>query len=199
MGDGSNRQARKPGRNDPCPCGSARKWKLCCGALSLRVTAAAAATPDGASPEHATRSCGSCTRCCDGWLEGEVRGHRMHPGQRCHFVTDTGCSIYADRPQSPCRSFVCGWMQPGSTLPDDWRPDRIGVIVVDTHWRGAPARILVSAGNDPAEPVLDWLRADAQAQRTPFFYESAGERYGYGPADFQREMAQRVARGEKLW
>ena len=25
------RQLRLPGRNDPCPCGSGRKWKRCCG------------------------------------------------------------------------------------------------------------------------------------------------------------------------
>jgi hypothetical protein len=25
------RQARKIGRNDPCPCGSSRKYKKCCG------------------------------------------------------------------------------------------------------------------------------------------------------------------------
>lgn len=199
---GAGAGARRPGRNDPCDCGSGRKWKLCCGALAVRVAAVAPQVQQvhAAAPKlHATRSCGTCTRCCDGWLEGEVRGHRMFPGQRCHFVADSGCTIYADRPHSPCRSFVCGWMQPASTLPDDWRPDRIGVIVVDIQWRGAPARILVSAGNDPGEPVLEGLRANAQATRTPFFYEQGGERYGYGPPDFQHEMAQRVARGEKLW
>jgi hypothetical protein len=26
------REAANPGRNDPCPCGSGRKFKLCCGA-----------------------------------------------------------------------------------------------------------------------------------------------------------------------
>ena len=196
----------KPLRNDPCTCGSGRKWKLCCGALGVRVVAAVPALSDAATPAtpvthatHATRNCGECTRCCDGWLEGEVRGHRMYPGQRCHFVADAGCSIYADRPASPCRSFVCGWMNPASALPDAWRPDRIGVIVVDTHWRGTPAMILVSAGNDPGEGVLDWLRAHAQSTRTPFFYQHGGERFGYGPPEFQHEMAQRVARGEKLW
>ena len=203
MGKGTSsdggKGAIRPGRNDPCVCGSGRKWKLCCGALRVRVTESDTPPPDAAAQPHAPRSCGPCTRCCDGWLEGEVRGHRMYPGQRCHFVADAGCTIYADRPPSPCRSFVCGWMQPASELPDEWRPDRIGVIVVVTHWRGAPAKILVSAGNDPGEAVLDWLRAQAQATRTPFFYEQRGERYGYGPPEFQREMAQRVARGEKLW
>ncbi|MBI3279156.1 MAG: SEC-C domain-containing protein, partial [Acidobacteria bacterium] len=24
--------ANKPGRNDPCPCGSGKKYKKCCGA-----------------------------------------------------------------------------------------------------------------------------------------------------------------------
>jgi hypothetical protein len=27
----AKRPARKPGRNDPCPCGSGEKWKACCG------------------------------------------------------------------------------------------------------------------------------------------------------------------------
>jgi len=25
------RKAKKPGRNDPCPCGSGKKYKHCCG------------------------------------------------------------------------------------------------------------------------------------------------------------------------
>jgi len=29
------RDAPKTGRNDPCPCGSGRKWKQCCGAAGL--------------------------------------------------------------------------------------------------------------------------------------------------------------------
>ncbi len=28
----SELRGRKPGRNDPCPCGSGRKYKRCCGA-----------------------------------------------------------------------------------------------------------------------------------------------------------------------
>ncbi|MCC7060055.1 MAG: SEC-C domain-containing protein, partial [Burkholderiaceae bacterium] len=27
------REAPKVGRNDPCPCGSGRKYKACCGAV----------------------------------------------------------------------------------------------------------------------------------------------------------------------
>ncbi len=157
----------------------------------------------------AARQCGACTRCCDGWVEGEIRGHRMHPGQACHFLVPgpgagpgSGhglCSIYSERPQSPCRNFVCAWLAPGSALPDSFRPDQIGVIAVATRWRGAPALILVSAGNDPDEATLEWMRAHAQSTRTPFFYAQGGERFGFGPPQFQQEMAAKVARGERLW
>ena len=94
---------------------------------------------------------------------------------------------------------MCGWMQPGSALPEDWRPDRAGVIVVNTLWRGAPAMIQVSAGSNPGEAMLEALRAYASTRRMPFFYEQAGERFGYGPPEFQQEMAAKVARGERLW
>jgi hypothetical protein len=195
----------KTGRNDPCPCGSGRKYKLCCGALRLApaptqppaAAGSVASAADGA--QSPSRPCGSCTRCCDGWLEGEIRGHPMFPGRRCHFAGDGACTIYDERPQSPCRSFVCGWAQPGSPLPDDWRPDRVGVIVVTTRWRDAPALILVSAGKDPDEAMLDRLREHASRTGTPFFYAQNGERFGYGPPAFQYEMAAKVARGDKLW
>ena len=32
-----------------------------------------------------------------------------------------------------------------------------------------------------------------------FFYEQAGERFGFGPPAFQQEMMAKVARGERLW
>jgi tetratricopeptide (TPR) repeat protein len=36
----------KPGRNERCPCGSGRKYKLCCGAAPTRSAAATAPLPD---------------------------------------------------------------------------------------------------------------------------------------------------------
>ena len=35
----------KPGRNDPCPCGSGRKYKHCCGVLPGSAAAGQAAQP----------------------------------------------------------------------------------------------------------------------------------------------------------
>jgi uncharacterized protein len=31
--DGGSRPVRPPGRNDPCPCGSNKKYKKCCGGV----------------------------------------------------------------------------------------------------------------------------------------------------------------------
>jgi hypothetical protein len=176
----------KPGRNDPCPCGSGRKFKLCHGAVAVAV----------AAPQ---RACGPCTACCEGWAEGEIRGHRMFAGQHCHFLHAGACSIYDERPQSPCRNFECGWLRPGSPFPDSFRPDQVGVIIVPMRWRERPAYVLLSAGRDPDEALLGWMRQLAQATGSPFFYARQGERVGYGPPDFQQDMLAKLQRGERLW
>ena len=123
----------------------------------------------------------------------------MRPGVACFFKGDGCCTIYERRPQEPCRNFVCGWLQPESPFPDDFRPDRVGVMVIPIKWRGIPAYILRSAGRDPDEAMLEWMRAFSLRTQRPFFYEQGGERYGFGPPEFQGEMSERVARGDRLW
>ena len=189
-------QVAKTGRNEPCPCGSGRKYKLCCGALVMVTT-----------PSAPPRACGPCTACCEGWAEGEIQGHRMSPGQPCHFLRPaprdasqaSPCSIYDERPQSPCRRFVCGWLAPGSPFPDSFRPDRAGFILVPLRWRQRPAWVLLPAGRDPDDDAISWMQARARATGEPFFYERQGERIGYGPPEFQQEMHLRLQRGERLW
>jgi len=172
----------KAARNDPCPCGSGKKYKKCCGAVIAVQTQ--------------TRTCGSCTACCDGWVVGTIRGHEMKAGTPCHFRGEGCCTIYAERPQEPCRSFVCGWLAPGSPFPESFR---LGVMIIRTMWRGRPAFILRHAGRDPDEATLAWMRAFSMRSGAPFFYEQAGERYGFGPPEFQREMLAKLESGERLW
>ena len=174
------------GRNDPCSCGSGKKFKKCCGAV-IPVASATA------------RQCGECTACCDGWVAGVIEGHEMKPGQPCFFRGANCCSIYERRPQHPCRNFVCGWLQPGSPFPDDWRPDKRGVMVIQMRWRGRDAYVLRSTGHDPDDKLLAWMRELSLRTQRPFFYELAGERFGFGPPEFQREMSEKVDRGEALW
>jgi len=187
------------GRNDPCPCGSGRKYKKCCGIAAAVVPIVAVNTAASTVDALSARACGSCTACCEGWAAGEIRGHRMYPGQHCHFLTAGKCTIYEERPQSPCRNFVCGWLGEPESFPDAFRPDRIGVIVISIRWRDAPAYILLSAGREPDEQLLAWMREFSLRTRRPFFYEHAGEKLGFGPPEFQQDMLQRLARGEPMW
>jgi len=177
-------------RNDPCPCGSGKKYKKCCGSASAAVIPLKVA---------GQRECGTCTACCDGWVVGTIEGHEMKPGTPCHFRGAGCCTIYERRPQDPCRSFVCGWLAPGSPFPESFRPDRLGVMILHTRWRSQPAYILRSAGRDPDERLLAWMREFSMRTGRPFFYEEDGERYGFGPPEFQQEMAVKVQAGERLW
>jgi hypothetical protein len=179
--------AMKPGRNDPCSCGSGSKYKQCCG----KVIAVAPAAP--------ARSCGECTACCDGWMAGTIRGHEMRPGTPCHFVGAGGCTIYSERPHSPCRTFICAWMAPGSPFPDALRPDRCGVIIADVRWRDQPAYLLRSAGKDPDAALLAAMRRFSVRTGRPFFYEIGGEKLGFGPPLFQQDMLQRAQSGQPMW
>ena len=72
-------------------------------------------------------------------------------------------------------------------------------MVIPMKWRGREAYVLRSAGRDPDERVIAWMRSLSLRTQRPFFYEQAGERFGFGPPEFQREMAERVDRGERLW
>jgi hypothetical protein len=75
----------------------------------------------------------------------------------------------------------------------------MGVMIVPTRWRDRPAYILCSAGRDPDQGLLAWMREFASRTGAPFFYESRGERFGFGPPAFQHEMLARLERGERLW
>ena len=75
----------------------------------------------------------------------------MSPGTPCFFRGEHTCTIYERRPEHPCRNFVCGWLQPGSPFPEDFRPDKLGVMVIPMKWRGHEAYVLRSCGRDPDE------------------------------------------------
>ena len=150
---------------------------------------------------NSTRSCGSCTACCDGWLQIEVRGQRIRPGRPCPFRADHGCSIYEQRPAKPCREFVCGWLVGLSPLPDWMRPDKSDMIMLAANftWRGLPVDVIVPVGARPKRKALDWLMQFSSANRRMLLYQIEGEWFAYGPPAFQAEIAERISRGEKLW
>jgi hypothetical protein len=181
----------KVGRNDTCPCGSGRKFKRCCGE-------ARSALPPAKRAKR-TRACDGCTACCDGWLKIEIDGAPVYPGKPCPHSTGAGCRIYESRPDDPCRNFICGWLEEGSSFPEDFRPDRLGVIVLRARWRGRTVFALVPAGRDPDAALVEWMTAFSNANGTPLLYQVQGEWYGHGPAELHRDLLAKKERGELLW
>ena len=55
------------------------------------------------------RECGECTACCEGWLPDESLD--MYAGKACAHCRSEGCAIYETRPEEPCRTFKCAWLQ----------------------------------------------------------------------------------------
>jgi hypothetical protein len=142
------------------------------------------------SEQRKQRECGACTACCDGWLKIEVRGHEVRPGKPCPFSVDHRCSIYAERPQNPCREFVCGWLYPTSPLPEWMRPDKSNLIMLPAYsfWRGIPVDFAVAVGSQPKTKALEWLKTWSVQAKRCLVYEIDGERYTFGPVGFQTEF-----------
>jgi hypothetical protein len=147
------------------------------------------------------RRCGSCTACCDGWLQIEVRGHKVGRGKPCPFSTGHNCTIYADRPADPCQKFICGWLIARSPLPEWMRPDQAGMILLPAqfHWNKLAVDVAVAVGEAPKAKAIGWLKGFCEAHRRPLLYQLGTEWHAFGPESFQTEMPDALARGERLW
>jgi hypothetical protein len=147
------------------------------------------------------RTCGSCTACCDGWLLIEVRGHRVQRGKPCPFSIEHRCSIYSERPQHPCREFICGWLIASSPLPEWMRPDKSDMIMLAANffWHGLPVDVVVAAGDRPKKKALDWLMKFSSENKRLLIYQMGEEWFAFGPPAFQAEISERIGRGEKPW
>lgn len=146
------------------------------------------------------RQCLPCTACCQGWLSADILGFAMGAGRPCPHSSPAGCGIYEDRPQDPCRTYVCSWLVDGSPLPDWMRPDQSGVIVLlSLPWEGEKVISAIPVGQTIPERPLEWLKNYAQKYKRPLiFYERLmeGETYtgvkqtGFGPPEFRRKVAE---------
>ena len=105
------------------------------------------------------RSCGTCTKCCDGWLEVQVYGQRVGSGCPCKFVQlAEGCQIYGNRPQM-CQEFKCAWLE-DQAVPDHMKPEVAGVIAYSDPNR--VYLILKGAGSAVTEEYQAWAKMYAK-------------------------------------
>lgn len=105
---------------------------------------------------RAERSCAGCTGCCDGWLKGSAHGYDFWPGRPCHFVTETGCSIYENRPENPCKSYNCLW-RTNTSVPEWMKPSECGVVLTEKTIDGIPYIEATELGIKMDSSVLTWI------------------------------------------
>lgn len=78
------------------------------------------------------RECGTCTTCCEGWVNIEVNGTAIYAGHPCSNITPKGCAIYDSRPDV-CKGFDCAWLKNEMDLPEWMKPDNSNVIIQRLH------------------------------------------------------------------
>lgn len=130
-----------------------------------------------------SRSCGNCTKCCDGWLSGNIRGHEVFPGKPCFFVTiGVGCNDYHNRPEIPCKTFVCGWLDDES-IPENFKPNIADVMAVYSNINGIDYVKLVEVGNPKIEATLWYINHYPNV-----WAEIDGKNYVAGSEQFMSEV-----------
>lgn len=134
------------------------------------------------------RTCGDCTKCCEGWLMTEVLGNKMYGGQPCPFVIpNKGCGIYAKRPKDPCQVYKCGWLT-DENIPEWMKPSLTNAIVDYKMTDGVPYLNVTEAGQMLDSRVLTWLIKYAIANKMNFTWEIAGGRHWFGSPEFDTVM-----------
>ena len=134
------------------------------------------------------RECGECGACCEGWLSGVVNDREFYSGMPCHFRGCNGCSIYEDRPESPCKTYSCEWLR-NDNVPEWMKPSESGVILTGKEWEDANGTKQVflevlEMGKKIDSTVLNWLFRLHLRTAIPMKIQIGGGHNLYGPAEF---------------
>lgn len=141
------------------------------------------------------RNCGECTACCDGWVTSKAVG--LSPGVACKHCTVSGCAIYEDRPEDPCRTFKCRWLADPDGLDESLRPDKCGAIAKFTSWKSWTLLTLVPVGAQVPEATLKEMTSYAYAKALPlvwferakdFTKDHAVSKFAAGPEEFLAQV-----------
>lgn len=103
-----------------------------------------------------SRSCGTCTKCCEGWLSGEAHGYKFSPGNPCFFLQqNVGCQIYDIRPKDPCESFNCLWII-DENIPEWMYPKTNEAIPIKSAIDGVEYIKIVWSGSKINDTTIQW-------------------------------------------
>ena len=137
------------------------------------------------------RQCGTCTKCCDGWLTADIYGNSLSKGNPCLFKKEgCGCSIYASRPHV-CQEFLCGWIRDDGTLFEDWmKPDITNFILVYSRIDELKWYKLVQAGQELSLLMLSYMIQKALRQNINLEYWIDGTQFLIGSTEFVKHVKQ---------
>ena len=134
------------------------------------------------------RECGTCTKCCEGWLFANIRGHRMFPGKPCFFVEQgVGCRDYANRPKNPCISFSCGWKEIAE-MPEKFKPEKSGVIVQLIKENNIELIVITEAPLEPSIEMLSWMIEYVKLNKLNLLWSIKDKHYWLGSDEFSKLM-----------
>ena len=102
------------------------------------------------------RSCGTCTKCCEGYLTANIRGREVSTGKPCVFLEiGKGCTEYDKRPVDPCQTYTCSWLSTPE-FPEWLKPNVANVIFTYRVQNGISYLALQEAGEPLSADVLTW-------------------------------------------
>lgn len=140
------------------------------------------------------RTCGECTKCCEGWLNATIKGHPMHKGRPCFFLDKgrTGCTEYMSRPQDPCIDYSCAWLQDSNTFPIWLKPDVSNVLItsreVTKDGKVFPYYDIIEAGSKMDAEILNWLIHWILMSGVNSRYEVSGNKFVFGDPYFSEAI-----------
>jgi hypothetical protein len=132
------------------------------------------------------RGCGTCTKCCEGWLSGNAHGHSFYRGKPCHFIAiGKGCGIYEQRPKDPCVSYSCAWLT-NADLPEWMKPSEINAIVDFRKIDNTDIQYIKihEAGETLRSDVLSWLLQYALKNQLNLIWTVNGAQNWLGSPEF---------------
>jgi hypothetical protein len=134
------------------------------------------------------RECDGCTACCEGWLHGVAHGQHFQAGRPCHFKCEKGCSIYENRPEEPCRTYSCEWLN-NYELPEWMKPNLSGVIITSREYKENKVYLEVyETGKKIDAEVLNWLFLYHYTTDIPLRVQVNGGWNNFGPQEFLEEL-----------
>ena len=142
------------------------------------------------------KECGSCTKCCEGWLSATIHNKPMHKGRPCFYLDkcNNTCSIYDERPKDPCKDYSCAWLLDDKNIFPLWmKPNLSNVIITEKILTKDNKQFnyyeMIEAGSKVESEILNWIIHWALSSQINLQYEVAGNKFIFGEPEFAEALA----------